>query len=93
MITCMMKADCAKVWDITKLINQKAITDPEQKAIIVSLGEALTIRRKMLVETLVVKGLSTYQVDELCKNIDIYLKDYTTFVSILPGQTANGSKA
>ena len=89
MITGMMKADCAKEWNLTKLINQKAITDPEQKAIIVSLGESLTASRKMLVENISIKGLSSYQVDDICKKIDEYLKDYVRFVCHLPGQIAS----
>ena len=88
MITGMIKPDCAKEWNLTKLINQKAITDPEQKAIIVSLGESLTSSRKMLVENISFKGLSTYQVDDICKKIDGYLKDYVRFVSHLLGQIA-----
>jgi len=80
MITCMMKADCAKEWDITKLIVLKAISDPEQKAIITSLAESLTIKRKDIILRISVKGMSVYQVDEANKLIDDYLKDYITFV-------------
>ena len=74
MITYMDKPLCDKEFNLTKLIIQKEIKDPNQKAIILTLADTLTKARIDIVKAIYIKErLSVFEIDTIIKQIDAYL--------------------